>query len=144
MQLFATLPDVVTILIRKGNRRPPQPFEAMVERLATFRRMRVEHAVPEIGRNRVGTFVRDVEMVDRSDVVLVFLDPSEDPMGDGGTAHILQRAVDANRPLYAYAVHYDGLQWIGGIDAPERLTLMSDVASDIFHKVLTERALPIG
>jgi len=137
MQLVATLPEDTTLLLRKGRSRPPQKFEAMVELLATFRGLLALYLMPEAGRNRTGTFIRDIELVDHADAVLVFLDPSEDPFGDGGTAHILQKAVDANKPLYAYAVHHDGLQWIGGAHAPERLTPLSDLLSDRSNSPLT-------
>lgn len=135
MQLVATLPSSTIVLLRGPRNQKPNPFERTVQELCEMRELLVLYVVPEAGRNRVGTFVRDVELVASADTVIVFLAPDEDPLGDSGTAHVLQKAIDQSRPLYAYTVGPDGLEWIGGIDTPHSQTTWSNIVSDIakFH-----------
>lgn len=130
MQLVAELPSTSIVLLRKPRNGPPNPFEAEVEHLVRLRGLVPLFMVPEAGRNRTGTFIRDIELVDNADAVLVFLSPDEDPLGEGGTAHVLQKAIDAGKPLYAYAVMSDGLEWLGGVERPRSLQSLSDALSD--------------
>lgn len=122
--MINALPDQSTILLRVGVGTNPGPVETLAFMLAR-RRHRIEWCVPETGRNRTGTFVRDIAMVDRADAVVAFLTDDEDPLGGSGTAHVIQKAVDVDRPLFAYAVSDEGLEWIGGTDAPQSLVKLA-------------------
>lgn len=135
-ELMNQLPPT-TFLLRTGLGTKPGPIEGMCWILAFYTDHQVDWCVPEEGRNRTGTFVRDIAMVDKSDAVIVFLHPDEDPLGDTGTAHILQKALDANRPLFAYTAGPEGLNWVGGSDAPRELTHLSDLLSDKAETGLT-------
>lgn len=138
--LLTRLPKPTRILLRVGANTEPGPVEREVWSLATVAGHAPTWVVPESGQNRKGTFVRDIEMVAAADAVLVFLTKREDPLGPSGTAHVLQKAVDANIPLFAYAVGPGGFEWVGGIDAPVRLTTLSDMMSVIAKTALTKGA----
>ena len=125
------------LLLRTGAHTNPGPVERMVFVLANFTGHEVRWCVPEEGRNRTGTYVRDVEMVQAADAVVALLHPDEDPLGTSGTAHILQKAIDANRTLFAYAAGPEGFEWIGSVDAPRSLTTLSDILSDKAQTALT-------
>lgn len=102
-----------SILVRKPLRRPLRPFEALVASLATALGFEVVECAPEPG-GRSEVFLRDVEMVAAADQVIAFF-PDGDEM-TGGTAHVVEKALDQHRPVHAYAVSDGQLRLIGSED----------------------------
>jgi hypothetical protein len=105
---MAKLPDRSVILLRRSmGFDPPGAFEADVSMLAAFLRFDVEWFRPEptaMTTGRASVYRRDIEMVERSDLVILFFAADEVAEGYGGTQHLLDKALDANRPCYAYSV----------------------------------------
>jgi hypothetical protein len=111
VRFLAALPDDAVILLRKGAYTEPGRFERDVENLCSILRMYWEWCVPAPTEDTVGraaVFYRDIEMVERADLVLLFFDPVEAHDGYSGTAHLMDKALDAARPVYAYAVAANG------------------------------------
>lgn len=100
------------ILLRKPLTRAARPFEALVGHLAASMGFRVVWHAPEPG-GRAMVFLRDVAMVGASDQVIAFF-PEGDEM-TGGTAHVVEKALDQQRPVRAYVVG-DQLRLIGSED----------------------------
>jgi hypothetical protein len=103
-----------TILLRKPLRRPPRPFEGLVALLAQAMGFEVTWHAPAPG-GRAMVFLRDVEMVTKSDQVIAFF--SEKDVMSGGTGHVVEKALDQQRPVRAYAIMGDQLRLVGSEDA---------------------------
>lgn len=107
------LPPESEILIRKPLTRSLRPFEAMVAALGGSMGHTVTEYVPEPG-GRSQVFLRDVEMVrDADEVVAFFADGDE---MSGGTGHVVDKAIDQQRPVRAYAVEPTRLRLIAAED----------------------------
>lgn len=94
----------VTVLVRKPTSKPLRPFEALVASLATALGYEVDEWEPGPG-GRKATFLRDVEMVSASDAVVAIFPEGEEM--DGGTGHVVEKALDQGRTVTAY-VFIDG------------------------------------
>ena len=94
------------MLLRRGYKTEPAMFEQAMAMLGTSLWMDVEWVKPEPDLGRAGTFLRDVELVKRADLVLCFFDK---PEISGGTAHVVEKAIDQEVPVYAYG--FDGLRF---------------------------------
>jgi len=124
IRFLAALPDDACILLRRGAYSEPGRFEKDVESLCSILRLDWEWCVPaptETTPGRASVYFRDIEMVDRSDLVLLFFVPEEATDGYSGTAHLMEKALDADRPVYAYSVDEDGkIERVGEYD-PDHL-----------------------
>lgn len=89
------------ILVRKPLRRAKRPFEALVSSLAEVMGFRVTDFTPDVG-GRAQVFFRDIDMVKQSDEVVAFFPPEHEMAG--GTAHVVDKALDQKKPVRAYAV----------------------------------------
>lgn len=58
-------------------------------------------------------YVRDVEMVQDADEVVVFLDPSTITDERTGTSHVLDKALDQRKRTRAFSVAGDSLVYVG-------------------------------
>jgi hypothetical protein len=124
IRFLAALPADACILLRKGAYTEPGRFERDVENLCSILHMDWEWCVPVPTGTTVGraaVYYRDIEMVDRADLVLLFFSPDEAHDGYSGTAHLMDKALDAARPVYAYTVAEDGLVSRVGEYDPEHL-----------------------
>jgi len=111
IRFLAALPADATILLRKGAYTEPGRFESDVENLCSILHMNWEWSIPNPTATTVGraaVFLRDVEMVSRSDLVMLFFVPEDAEMGTSGTSHLFDQALQQNRPVYAYTVADDG------------------------------------
>ena len=124
VRFLAALPDDAVILLRKGLYSEPGRFESDVESLCSILRLGWEWCVPaptDTTPGRSSVYFRDIEMVDRSDLVLLFLTPEDAEEGHSGTSHVFEKALDADRPVYAYSVGEDGkVERVGEYD-PDHL-----------------------
>jgi hypothetical protein len=108
---LASLDNDDVVLIRTPKTGEPGPFERDVLALCRLLQIPVETFTPEPtpetpGRSSV--YYRDIELVEAADLVLLFFTPDEAVEGYSGTAHLMDKAIDANRPVYAYTVADDG------------------------------------
>ena len=109
---FAKLDDGDSVLIRTPVTGEPGPFERDVLALGRLFDIPVETFTPEptpVTPGRASVYVRDIEMIEKADLVLLFFTPDEAVEGYSGTAHLMDKALDADRPVYAYTVGGDGL-----------------------------------
>lgn len=114
VRLLASLPDRSTVLLRHPLDGPPGVFEQDTATVAKILGLGIEWFRPSPGATKPGrasVFHRDMQMIERSDVVFLFFHRRDVPAGDryGGTVHLLDKALDANRPVYAYAISEEGL-----------------------------------
>lgn len=95
------LPVDTTILLRRGNYSGPGNFELLVAECCQLLWIPFEWCLPDLVEGPSATFLRDVAMVKHSDCVLAFF---ADEMMSGGTEHVVEKAIDAGVPVYAYGV----------------------------------------
>ena len=112
---LAALPPDTTVLLRKPKTRPPEPFEATVSEVCESLGIPIEWWFPE-GRGREATYKRDVDMVRDAVMVVGYFD-SETVM-EGGTGHVLERAIADEIPCQAWVWDRpeEALGWLGGND----------------------------
>ena len=107
IRFLAALPEDAVILLRRGMHGPAGLFESDVSNMAGVLNLDFEWFQPEptgITRGRASVYTRDITMVEKSDLVILFFAADEVAEGYGGTQHLLDKALDANRPVYAYSV----------------------------------------
>lgn len=124
IRFLAALPADARILLRKGRFIDPNRFEQDVANLCAILHLEWDWFVPEITEEsfgRAAVYHRDMNMVEAADLVLLFFSPEEAVSGYSGTAHLMDKSLDADRPVYAYTVADDGkVARIGEYD-PEHL-----------------------
>lgn len=124
IRFLAALPADAVILLRKGLFTEPGRFESDVEHLCSFLHMDWQWCIPELREETTGralVYFRDMTMVEQADLVLLFFTPGDAVEGSSGTAHLMEKALEADRPCYAYTVADDGkVARVGEYD-PEHL-----------------------
>lgn len=126
IRFLAALPVDTVILLRKGAYTEPGRFERDVENLCSVLRMDWQWCIPDPSGTTVGraaVYYRDIDMISRSDLVLLFFAPDEAHDGYSGTAHLMDKALDQDRPVYAYTVADDGKVTRVGEYDPQHLYL---------------------
>ena len=124
VRFLAAVPEDTVILLRKGTFSEPGRFERDVESLCSVLRLSWEWCQPEptiLTPGRASVFYRDIEMVEKADLVLLFFTPEDAEEGSSGTSHLLIKALDADRPVYGYAVAPDGVITRVGENDPDHL-----------------------
>lgn len=110
------LPDDAQVLVRSGHSEMGQ-FEHLTIRLCDALGIPVATRTPEIGKGRAGVYERDISMVEESEAVIAYFDQAH--VMQGGTAHVVEKAIDKEKPVYAYQVGATGCEWVGGLEPPE-------------------------
>jgi len=112
IRFLAALPEDAIILMRRGmHGQVPGPFEFDVVGLCYVLHLDVEWLEPaptDRYPGRSSVFIRDIEMVRKADLVILFVTPEEVADAYAGTMHLLDKAMDEDRPVYAYSVSQDG------------------------------------
>ena len=116
LEEIAKLPEGSVIFLRKPTAKPARRFELALVVGATLLGVGVRWWEPGPG-GRKATFLRDVSMVGAADEVVAYF--SEKAEMDGGTGHVVEKALDQNRPCRAYSIVDGRLKWIGGHDRAE-------------------------
>ena len=124
IRFLGALPDDAVVLLRTpysaGNL--PGPFERDVNSLCEALNIPVEWHAPEptiLNPGRVSVYVRDIEMVNSADLVLLFFTEEDAVSGYSGTTHLMDKALDQDRPMYAYRVTDAGQVFRVGEHDPE-------------------------
>lgn len=113
------VPDGTTILLRRPMYGAPGVFERLVrELIVQSGHLELRWCMPDHDGGRGATFLRDNEMVSNADLVLAFFDPQT--VMRGGTAHVVETAIDRAVPVYSYTIDDEGLTRLGDHD-PEAL-----------------------
>lgn len=108
---LASLADEDIVLVRTRMSGETGPFERDVMSLCGILEIPVHGYSPEptpATPGRASVYLRDIEMISKADLILLFFTPDEAVEGYSGTAHLMEKALDADRPVYAYAVADDG------------------------------------
>lgn len=123
--LIEDAPEPIQIHLRKGKWTILNPFEQMVSEIVTVKAEAgkwiwcVFHS-PEPNEKHPGrssVYLRDIEMVEGADFVLLFFDEDEAVYGYSGTAHLLDKALEAGVRVEAMTVDRKGrTHWLGGYD----------------------------
>ena len=77
----------------------------MSEWCRQFGHLQHRWVMPEVGGGSGAVFNRDTELVQSADLVLAFF---PDTGLDGGTGHVVERAIDVGTPVYSYTLNEDG------------------------------------
>ncbi len=110
------LPPKTRILLRTGNKTQPGWFELVVAAACESTWLPYEWVRPDPAGGPGATFERDVAMVRDSDAVMAFFAGEEMA---GGTAHVVEKAIDARVPVYAYGLVDGAFKRIGEHDPDE-------------------------
>lgn len=130
VQLLKEAPDGAEIHLRRGKWVPMGEFERLVSNIVLdlqiqeHKKITTVFHVPEPTDShpgRASVYLRDIEMIEAADIALLFFDPDEAVMGYSGTAHLLDKALDAGITVEAYTVDAEGrTHWIGGYEGEKR------------------------
>ena len=110
------LPLDAEVLVRSGRTERGE-FEELTLRLCAALDIKTSVRFPAEGTGRAGVYDRDIAMVEEADTLIAYFDPAH--VMQGGTAHVVEKAIDAEKPVYAYEVDMTGQRWVGGIEPPE-------------------------
>lgn len=116
LKQLAALPAPSYVLLRRGQKTPPGPIEMLAESLCRQLEIGIEWREPQ-GGSRSSVFNRDVSLVAAADAVWAYF--KAERVMDGGTGHVVEKALDQDRPVYAWAP-IDGEMKDVGSHEPER------------------------
>jgi len=124
IRFLGALPDDAVVMLRCPYSEGvlPGPFERDVAALCDVLNIPVEWHAPEptiLSPGRVSVYVRDIEMVAKADLVLLFFTEEDALNGYSGTTHLRDKALDKNIPTYAYQVSENGRVERAGEHDPE-------------------------
>lgn len=102
-----------TIIMRRGRETEPGPLEIGMAELARTAGWNIEWRVPAPG-GRMEVFYRDVDMVSKADLVIAVF--SRRRAMEGGTGHVVEKAIDHRVAAYAYTFDGTDLERIGEYD----------------------------
>lgn len=117
---IARLPEGTLVLLRQGVTTPPGSFEQLVAQICARLDLEVEWCMPKRNGGRAAVFERDIAMAERADEVVAFF-PANAVM-EGGTAHVVEKAIDADRTTNVY-VMLDGEKRLVASHEPEVQTV---------------------
>jgi hypothetical protein len=110
----ATEPEKpVRILLRRPITGAPAPAEGLIAEIAARLGAEYRWCYPDPRGGREGTYVRDAHMVNMADMVLAIFTP--DTLMQGGTGHVVEKAIEKSVPVHAYEVDESGLRWVGDV-----------------------------
>ena len=123
LHLLLSLPPDTQVLLRRGSRTVPGQFESDVSNVCGILGLEVGWRVPNPVETpgRAAVYARDINLVNEADLTLAFLDIKDAEDGNSGTFHLFERAMQDERPVYAWVVGDDGEpeRW-GEYDPQER------------------------
>ncbi len=113
IRFLGGLPDDAVVMLRcpYTEGRLPGAFEKDVDALCDALNIPVEWHAPEptiLSPGRASVYIRDIDMVAKADLVLLFFTAEDALYGYSGTTHLQDKALDQNIPMYAYRVESDG------------------------------------
>jgi hypothetical protein len=113
IRFLGGLPDDAVVMLRcpYTEGRLPGAFEKDVDALCDALNIPVEWHAPEptiLSPGRVSVYIRDIDMVAKADLVLLFFTQEDSVYGYSGTTHLMDKALDQNIPMYAYRVESNG------------------------------------
>jgi hypothetical protein len=106
------------LLLRRPKSGSPGLFEMLMDKIAASLGVDTIWFTPE-GTGREATFHRDYRMVEAADVVIAYFTPER--VMEGGTAHVVEAALNREVPVYAWVVDDTGVTRLGELE-------LSDIA----------------
>ncbi len=110
-------PNPTYVLLRRGISTDPGRFERLLaEWCSQFDHLNHRWIMPEVGGGAGSVFNRDTEMVGNADLVIAFF---PDTGLEGGTGHLVERAIDLGVPVYSYMIDGrdgSGVERLGEVD----------------------------
>jgi hypothetical protein len=124
------LPEGTIILLRRAMTAEPGEFERGVANLAHVLHLEVQWGRPapaETHPGRASVYYRDMLMVEQADFAVLFFTRMEHEGGYSGTMHLLDKCLDAGRPVHAYTVgHRTGeVERVGDYDPEHQFDHLS-------------------
>ena len=115
-------PDA-TVLVRAAASGEMQEFEAAIAGMCRAIALPVETRSPKPAETpgRASVFRRDIELVNEADLVLLFFAEEDAEGGYSGTYHLFEKALDDERPVYAWVVDAEGVAFPWGDYDPRRM-----------------------
>jgi hypothetical protein len=114
LKSLISLPDGTIVLLRRGRQTPPGEFESLTQALCLQLHINFEWCVPDEG-GREAVYLRDIEMVAKADAVVAYFPDAAAVFDEkSGTSHVVEKGMDADKPVYAYAPSAEGVDWVGG------------------------------
>lgn len=116
LNFLLALPDDATILLRASAYGTRGHFERDVEAVSTVLGLRVETRKPRLleRTGRASVYVRDIDLAEEADLVVLFFSPADAESGYSGTFHLFEKALDGFRAVYAWVVYDDGTTTLFG------------------------------
>jgi hypothetical protein len=111
IRFLVALPADSSILLRTPMSDAPGAFERDVFAVCQAVHLDVVWYRPEpteTTTGRASVYARDIDMIAAADLVLLFFVPEEAVDGYSGTAHLMDKALDQDRIVYAYTVDGTG------------------------------------
>lgn len=125
-------PDAV-VALRSPREKAPSTFEVQAAEVAELLGLAVEWYAPEPAvdpvtnvpvRGREQTFARDLILIQKADLVLCFWDHTETGDEHSGTVGLADKAVEFEKPVYAYSMDGDQLERVGEFDRQDEWIAM--------------------
>jgi hypothetical protein len=135
IRFLGALPDDAVVMLRTPYSigKLPGLFEKDVDALCDALNIPVEWCAPEptiLSPGRVSVYIRDIDMVAKADLVLLFFTNEDSLYGYSGTTHLMDKALDQNIPMYAYRVEkYGRVERVGEHDPENAFGEMVPAAS---------------
>lgn len=105
-------------MLRRGNKSTPGLFEEVMAKACTLLWLNLEWVLPDPEDGKGATFLRDIRLAERADLVLCYFDT---PQMSGGTQHVVEAAISVDTPVYAWGLEQgNGFIRIGEWDEGER------------------------
>lgn len=101
------------VLLRKPKYANANHFENIIAAYCRYRDVPIKWFEPnptEETPGRASIYVRDIDMIEEADRVLLFLTRDAAIAGNSGTYHLLEKALDAEVTIDAFSVGYDGMR----------------------------------
>lgn len=121
-----------TILVRCAVSGDMGDFETDVVDICETLHMAYEGRSPDVASTpgRASVFRRDIELVEEADLTLIYIAEADLEEGYSGTYHLWEKALDGDRPVYAWTFSADPdhpriVRW-GEHDPGERFAALFD------------------
>lgn len=112
LNIIEKIPDP-TVILRRGRETEPGPLESEIAAECRAVGIPIEWRVPA-GGGREEVFFRDLDMVTKADLVLAVFSPER--AMQGGTGHVVDKAIDLRVPAYAFTFAEGPLERLGEFD----------------------------
>lgn len=109
--------------MRAPNKGRPGLFERAMLEVANSMWLSVDWFKPDMDLGAGAVFHRDIDMVKAADLVMAYF---RGPTMEGGTAHVVQAAIDFNTPVFAWGIVNRSFMRIGEHDPEDAWPRLSE------------------